>query len=107
MERSEPTRPRSKKLPDTSTAHPSSGVVSPAPSPELLSLIERLQEEIAELRSTRGMTADEKTELAGLKKDLAEARRELAAIDAKRKASRETVEPQRVNYGFFSVEHVG
>lgn len=99
-------RPRSPKLKDTSTAHPSSGVVSPVPSPELLQLIERLQEEIAELRSTKGMTADEKTELAALKKDLTEARTELAAINARR-TSPAKAEPQRVNYGFFSVEHVG
>ena len=107
MEPLKPTRPRSKTSNDTSAAPPSSAHVSPGLSPELLQTIERLQEEITELRSTKGMTAEEKAELAQLKADLKEARAELAAIESRRRTSQAPAEPQRVNYGFFTVEHAG
>lgn len=87
----------------TSTAkRASSAQSSMLPSPELLLTIQRLQEELNELKAQRGMTADEKEELAQLKKDLSEAKREAASQSGNSPSS---VRPRRsVNYGIFTVE---
>jgi hypothetical protein len=86
-----------------STASESSKRLSSLPSPELLLTIQQLQEEINELKSQRGMTAEEKAELAQLKQGLAEAKAE--ATGSNRVAPPSSTRPKRlVNYGIFTVE---
>lgn len=101
----EPTTRETKRSKNTSTPPRSSGGSHSAPSPELLQTIQALQSEIAELKTKRDMTKDEKTELEQVKADLAAARADLKATTP---ASTPATAPARtkrvVNFGTFQVE---
>ena len=101
MELSAPIRPLSPKSKRTLPVAPSSEPAPSVLSPELLQTIQALKEEIAELRTKQGMTADENAELAQLKVDLAEAKQELKASKPSPGAG-STGSKRVVHYGSFA-----